>query len=171
MEGRSASTDWLIQMSANLVGTVLAAGVIYLVGVVAGVITPDTAIIVISALTSVAGFIALAILKRQTKELGREVDARRIEALRRLQDRRDPSGGDPGRGSQRVAAACHGSGAGRAPIARRRDASRAGPRARTGPFACVRGGGRLRAVDRRLPLRGAAELRRGLTRPSPAVPL
>jgi hypothetical protein len=36
MEGRSASTDWLIQMSANLVGTVLAAGVIYLVGVVAG---------------------------------------------------------------------------------------------------------------------------------------
>ena len=52
-----------------------------------------------------------------------------------------------------------------------RIASSAGPRARKVPFARVRGGGRLRAVGRRLPLRGAAELRRHLTRPSPAVPL
>jgi hypothetical protein len=48
---RHPGIDWLIQMSANLVGTVLAAGVIYVIGVLAGAINGTTALNVLSAVT------------------------------------------------------------------------------------------------------------------------
>jgi hypothetical protein len=54
MERRLGWPDWLMQTSANMVGTLAAAGVIYLVGVVAGFITADTLVTILS----VGGFAA-----------------------------------------------------------------------------------------------------------------
>jgi hypothetical protein len=44
VKARSAGIEWLMQMSANLVGTVLAAGVIYVVGVAAGAFNSNQAL-------------------------------------------------------------------------------------------------------------------------------
>jgi hypothetical protein len=74
-------TDWLIQMSANLAGTLVSAAVIYLVGIVAGVITVNIAIVAITGLTVLGGGVAYTVLAiklyrsyEANQRLGEETD-------------------------------------------------------------------------------------------------
>jgi hypothetical protein len=96
MEGRGLWTDWLIQMSANLVGTLLAAGIIYLVGVLAGVITGQTVVTILSVLGAAAGLAVLPVLNRLSARLQRDTAAVATDAIEEfIASRRERKDRDP----------------------------------------------------------------------------
>jgi membrane protein DedA with SNARE-associated domain len=72
MEARRFVLDTL----SNAFGTIIAVGVIYLGGVVAGVITYDSAATALSIVAAAIGAVALFLVLREAKEVQRQ--ARRV---------------------------------------------------------------------------------------------